>query len=82
MGGSDCSGPRDKHVQRPGGMKLPVGRWVGCRLTCFGGEGDLEEGSRVRGCKTLDAKLGGVIWEHWGAMGGFKLERNKVRFGL
>lgn len=28
MGGSDCSGPRDKHVQRPRGMRPPVGRWV------------------------------------------------------
>lgn len=64
-------------MQRPQGMKQ-----VGCRLTCFGGEGDLEEGSSVRGCKTLDAKLGGVIWGHWEAMGGIKLERNKVRFGF
>lgn len=38
-------------------MKQPCGQ-VGCRLTCFGERGELKEGAGIRGCKTVDAKLG------------------------
>lgn len=42
-------------MQRPRGKPCWQG---GCRLTCFGGRGDLKEGAGIRGCKTMDAKLG------------------------
>lgn len=68
-GRSACSGQRDRRVQRPRAVRQP--RWqVGCRLICFGRGGDLQEGTGVRGYKTLDMKLAAGEGSDFGTLRG------------